>query len=603
MESSSRTPVASAAPALAPTESESELELVHCAGFVVGLPKGERVADVEVQLVSRSDGGVLASTRSDAVGAFELAVAPDVSGRVLVRDEKWITVASNFLNTATGHDAGTVVVARRGLLAGIVHEPSGKAVVAARCAVLVEDHFFSEIGVEPRAWGGPEEASSVAMTDQDGSFRLDGAPLGEGLLLLVMKDGYRSARVSLENAPSENLYVELTPLGGVNVWWGTVLSPTGEAVEGATVSGGQFLVKTDSVGAFRLVGGKTAMLPGVRTQGVHGLLRATLEGYLPAEIPIIPELESPVLMQLGPPALVARGRVVDEEGNPLEGVVVWSPDATLLGMERVEESGDNSGILITIEAVLSGGQRNFTTTDAAGRFELEGLLDQLYSLRAFDPGYLVMGEEVLAQPGGAEVELRLELAGLTTVAGRLLSETGEPMAGVRVVPMRSPFGVGEEWTQPPVSRGRKQAFTDEEGRFRFEALSMEGTTLSFFGRDVMEQNLVKLDQVLDPQNIEVKLGDPSPKSRIAFFVDLSGKPGFADEMVVLDAEGKPMEFLNRPAQTIIFSTRSYLRLEAGKSPVFSTTDAARTLVLYRGFKEVARLPLELVAGELNRVVP
>ena len=41
----------------------------------------------------------------------------------------------------------------------------------------------------------------------------------------------------------------------------------------------------------------------------------------------------------------------------------------------------------------------------------------------------------------------------------------------------------------------------------------------------------------------------------------------------------------------------------GRSPVVATPEEARTLVLKKGGQEVARLPLELVPGELKVVRP
>ena len=561
---------------------------VSLADLDAGLPGAPAAAPVA------SRAGTTLPVRTGADGSFRIELPSWSLQRPEVRDEAWITVAESSQG-----EAQTIVVARRGLLAGFVHDPDGQPLSGVRGSVLLLDGVYARVGVRPDG-SGPSGSIADFATGEDGRFALERGPTGDGLLLLLEKDGYGSERISLGEVVPASLDVELEPIAGADVFWGVVVDAAGDPVEGATVSGGGVLVKTDAAGEFRLERGRQASMSYFQSDRVGTLLCAVLAGHLPAEVPITPELESPVVLRLGPPALTLRGRVVDGSGTPLAGVAVWSPDVSLLGLEMVEQARSAFGFMRSVEYVLSGSERHWAITEADGSFELNGLLDRDYAFRAYDPVRFLTGEELVVHPGGAEVELTLDTGRVSAVAGRLLSTAGEPLVGVVVQPMRLPSGF-ESWKQPQVSAERAPVVTDEDGAFAFEGLSTEHTTLSFMGARVKAFHAVRLAEESDLLQIEVRLG-----VRVSFFVDLSRDPGLASQMELLDAAGEPLELLRRSGNAEHASTRTELQIRGDENPmsaVFTVSDAARTLVLYRADEEVVRLSVQLTPGEVNRIAP
>ena len=613
---------------VAPAEEPVAAALVTREGRVVDL-SGEPVGGVAVHLTSMparepepgedlqavhagvvSEGYQFSSSakiepvRSGPDGSFEITLPERSLGRLEVRDEDWVTVSPSFEAVLAKDAVRAIVVARRGLIAGFVHDSEGLAVANARCSVLVLDRVYAQAGVQP-GWTAQEGSvgGSVGGTEtgEDGRFAIEGGPTGDGLLLLFEKDGYESERVALGEVAADSLDVELGRLAGADVFWGMVVDAGGQPVEGATVSGGGVLVKTDAAGEFRLERGSAEMFPGMDDGRIGRVLCAVLEGYLPGELWITPEVVSPVVLRLGPAALTQRGRVVDGEGQPVAGAAVWSPDQTLLGMRMKEGASSSFGQLLSVESALSGGKNHVATTAADGTFELTGLLDRSYTFRAYDPRRFAVGEAAEAHPGGPAIELLLETDQLPRVAGHLLSTAGEPLVGVRVMPMRFPFGVGEPWTWPQISPSHEMVLTDAEGAFAFARISTDSTSLSFHGAHVKAYHAVQLAEEVDLEDIEVRLG-----LQVSFTLDLSRDPAMANQFELLDTAGQQLEILKRSGNSEFSNPRMYLgrgTAEDGQSAVYSTSDAARTLVLYRGDEEVVRLPVEFVPGEVNRIAP
>jgi hypothetical protein len=117
-----------------------------------------------------------------------------------------------------------------------------------------------------------------------------------------------------------------------------------------------------------------------------------------------------------------------------------------------------------------------TTTDADGRFEVKELLAGRYSVMATKAGYVSMqyGQRRPEQPGTMleildaqlvdKVVLALPRGGV--IAGRVLDEFGEPMAGAQVNALRSRFVNGGRRLVPSGT-----AQTDDLGAFRIFGLA------------------------------------------------------------------------------------------------------------------------------------
>ena len=102
-----------------------------------------------------------------------------------------------------------------------------------------------------------------------------------------------------------------------------------------------------------------------------------------------------MVVQLGPAPLSISGRVVDPDGQALEGVLVWVQDPTPFGRLDYAQGVEMALIDITAEEEMRGG---FNTrgvyTDEAGRFELPGLFDRPYRVQVMDSGFTLQNATI-----------------------------------------------------------------------------------------------------------------------------------------------------------------------------------------------------------------
>ncbi|HEX3555989.1 MAG TPA: carboxypeptidase-like regulatory domain-containing protein [Thermoanaerobaculia bacterium] len=175
-------------------------------------------------------------------------------------------------------------------------------------------------------------------------------------------------------------------------------------------------------------------------------LKAAAPAYLPAEGRCAAGASTaPIVLRLEPAAGLS-GQVVDEAGQPVSGAaleVLPSPQGALLAL-----------------ALRSG---------PAGRFQLSGLSFQTsYEVKASRQGFVPGSLKVRTpSPGQPAVPLKLVLKAGQTAFGRVVSETGTPVAGAAL----ALFG------EPVDSRGVFQAVSDAGGRFEIRALAAGRFTL------------------------------------------------------------------------------------------------------------------------------
>ena len=98
------------------------------------------------------------------------------------------------------------------------------------------------------------------------------------------------------------------------------------------------------------------------------------------------------------------------------------------------------------------------SVDETGRFNVVGLGNGEYVLRAESPGLATEHVDVLVRPGDQQVEVAVELFEAGAIEGRALDVSGRPNPRLTVI-----VSVG----QPP---GESQANTDAEGRYRIDGL-------------------------------------------------------------------------------------------------------------------------------------
>ncbi len=136
---------------------------------------------------------------------------------------------------------------------------------------------------------------------------------------------------------------------------------------------------------------------------------------------------------------------------------------------------------ISISGVgLGAGERRTTSTNLRGEYELRDLPAGRYSINATRSGYLAWeyGQRAPGEPGkslqvdeGAtleKIDLAMPRAGI--ISGRVIDETGEPVAGVNVWIMRSEFYRGRRRLVPVTSSAR----SDDTGHYRAFGLQPGG---------------------------------------------------------------------------------------------------------------------------------
>jgi hypothetical protein len=233
-----------------------------------------------------------------------------------------------------------------------------------------------------------------------------------------------------------------------------------------------------------------------------------------------------------------------------------------------------------------------------GTFALEGLLERGYQVLAFDPPSVTRaGPWKLAAPArGLELVLPAE-ASTARVAGRVVSATGAPIAGVSISAQRTNDALMEgldpayaqllrnnAYSQPPQTLLHRVT-TDAEGRFAFEGLAVEGTEL-VLNHDRLLIRSVTLDPRADLAHLE--LVEPL---QCELQVDTTVDPALADEVAVLDEAGTELETIESFGNGFSLGTRA--SFAKGLTSVLSVRETAHTLVLYKAGNEVLRRQITL----------
>jgi protocatechuate 3,4-dioxygenase beta subunit len=362
--------------------------------LVIAWPKGKR-------------GQAVAQARTDDEGHFILpALLPD----------RWVLlVEAGGLGTLeterqVPEDGRPVLMleGRSRVLSGIVTDSAGRAQAAAQV----------ELGSPGLRW------TRSARSDANGIFTVSG--LGTGRFTIRARHGERvsqTAVVVVDDASLRPMHVRLSLQAGVMVE-GRVTSDGGQAIPGARVD--VMALPSDD-------------LPVTGQAGDDGRFR--IGPVAPGKYQILARMEDYVLLDGPEPQLgahpsqwfdlkVARtakvaGRVVDEAGNPLPGVMVSAisliggrddmvviPGALPLAAEAAE---------LPVGTLLRQGGVRWGTTDRTGRFVIAGLAPGRSRIEIRHPSKLPFRREPLLIAPGDEREIGdlVMLAG-ATLAGRVL---------------------------------------------------------------------------------------------------------------------------------------------------------------------------------------
>lgn len=575
-------PETGAAPPVAPLVERKKL-----AGRVIDVDRAP-VAHVKVRYVDSKRGpsdGVEVET--DANGMFELD-DPKSGGQLDIASAGWTSVYRPEFSAA--HDARefVLVVARSVALAGVVVDEAHRPLAGASVAVPLP------FGLRTRFDTILDRSTSVergTTTDEQGRFELPHVPLVPGATLATKLAAFvdderdvpahdeLALEIVLREARAEQQHL-----------LGTVVDVEGNAVEGAWVALGSSSTKSGRSGAFALE------LAAIGDDADSATLRAAKPGHLPAELVRANggAWPSPLVLQLGGPPLSIEGRVVDAEGKPVPHAEVWSSDETRFGFISIDGGEMAMRAGANVEAILRDDPWTWRTrADASGRFVLRGLLPHDYRIHAVDRTRVIAATATFAA-GVRNAEIRMPKEDLhERVAGRVTSLSGDPLAGVDVVLERRSAGD----TGGPIDRVESAtATTDHEGRFEFENVSRAIHVVGVRGSDL---GITGFEHPLAPGD-DVRALEIVVPLIVHVQIDAGGRTDF-DRVATLDAAGEKLYLSVQHGQSSY--AMKEIRLEDGRTEPFSTSEAARTLVLFNGEIEVQRVPLRLVRGELNTIRP
>jgi protocatechuate 3,4-dioxygenase beta subunit len=559
-----------------------------------------RVVDLDARPVAGASiahadpsGGRGPSALSDELG---LADVPLVSweGWLESADDRWASVLEPLVRFKGQQPERIVVLAPRIELAGMVVDVGGTPLTGVQLSVTLSPDFRARLplvldGVRARVW--------AAESGPDGTFHLDAAAIPREQLV-AHSAGYTPKAIDLPQRVVRDLRIVLSPSQPAAGWVsGIVLDEFGVPFEGARVVLGQAHARSGLDGSFGLQSD-----PQDRSARV---LTALAPGKLPARIERTGTSSSaegswpdPLILRLGGPPLSMRGRVVDQDGQPVKDVAVSVLDATLFGSAEPDPN-DPLGEPAYVEPQLVGdpGEQN-VLTDAGGAFELRGLLPRSYYLAAWleSRGHYVQGGPFEA--GRSDIVLRLPSEPLVPlIRGRVLSLAGQPVAGAGILLLRRRPELGFP-TDAPINPwlASVSARTDERGRFEFHDVSSALTHLSIGGPMLGIGRQIELPTGSELEQIELRL-----PLRCHVQVDLTSSSIDADEFSILDATGKPLH-LAAFYGSYGFSSPQH-PLHDGRSEVVSASEDARALALYKQDVEVLRMPVSLVPGEVNVIKP
>ena len=432
----------------------------------------------------------------------------------------------------------------------------------------------------------------TAVTDEQGYFAFPPIGGAEGSTLTAHHEGFEFQQIPLPEASTRELVVTMFPYRSSAALAGHVWQQDGQPAAGAYVSAGDDTVRCDEAGAFAL-----QHMP----KGAPRFVRAILPGTLPGEVDVGELTPSECLaleIVLGPPALKLAGRVVDAEGKPVEGAFVWTSDGERFGNVPTELGRITFQLTFDLEGVIAGAGLNNQAggrrarTDAAGGFELSSLADRRYALFAQHPSTFELAGPLSVSAGSSSAELSFAGEPHQRVAGRVLSFSGEPLAGAKVAVQRTRSG--ETSASGSFAGGDVPAqTTDADGRFAFEDLCTTGTELRIGAKDAPNETHFALADHQDWEHLELLLA-----ATCHLRVHLSD-PGFADALELHDERDQSLGITFDLGGIRCMSES--VQIQRGISDVLITDEKARTLVLFKDNEEVERMPLHLVPDRINEV--
>lgn len=394
------------------------------------------------------DGGITSAAVADAEGRYRLRLSPG-GHRLNVSMPGYVT-AVRVLDVSAGDAVSNFVLTPAATLAGRVVTAKDQAPVAGAVVTISGGRASSDEG---RRFAN--NAPRQVRTDADGRFRVRGARPGTARVTATARGLATRAPLIVDVGIGEELVDLVLEVDRAPSIRGFVVredQPTvglpDVAVGAFTMSGGSpEAAVTDASGAFELHGLK----PG------HYMLFAQREG-----------LEASIMRQ--------SVDVADEDVNDV--IVKVRAGATISG--RVSPPGV---VQLSLEPGGEVGLGNLSAMAAAGAVRAESKADGTFELRGVPAGsFKVVAESPRGARGATPVKVAeneqktgvaIELQDQASLAGDVVDERGQPLAGVTVFIKAHKPGRGGGEAEVTIEAGKRydRVTTDDRGRFRFDGLA------------------------------------------------------------------------------------------------------------------------------------
>lgn len=547
---------------------------------------------------------------SDAEGRFALP-AESGDGPLVVLDAGWTTV---FYGTEEASEAAERVLVAAPVvdLEGVVLDELGAPLQGVELRLEPPAGFRARF---PAVLDYSARRYWVAISDERGRFALPEAARIDGSTLDSERAGFApgSFPLAFDGLP---LRLVLTRLPGAqDDLRGRVVDAEGAPVEGASVACGEAAARSDARGEFTLTRAEL---------GDERVLSVVKRGQRPARIELAAD-EEYVLVRLAGPALTLSGRVRFDDGEPVPRARVWVADPSWFGTDielGMDCTAEGLAVATLTRAELAAYWQDdegdpadarfharslpmwsFVRADDEGRFELGGLAERAYTLRAMDERTLQTVEAGPFAAGAGALELVLPRAALwPRLAGRVLDTDGAPVAGASLWVNTTGLVVdrGSYATYRGETRG-EEAVTDAEGRFELAGVPFSAA-LAVTG-DHIERT--EFGSVRTGGLERAVAGQPEALTIVArhryhLRIEAEDRSAF-DSAVVLDAAGALL-WCERIEGWSTYG-RQEIELVDGKSGSWNLPPEARTLVLRKEGVELRRLELFLQPRSENLIVP
>jgi hypothetical protein len=431
----------------------------------------------------------------------------------------------------------------------------------------------------------------ATKTSASGEFAMSDLPAESGSLLFEL-DGYESTRVEISDLAEEHIEVTLEASVDLVALSGFVLSPGDVPVPNALVGIGSHTVHSGEEGEYRLSLPCDSITPDARTLYAAAYPWQTkTDRALPYELAETTSgsLERNIVFDAE--SLGISGVVVDFDGQPVAGLLVYLwHEGALSGDMNAEDLAQHAEAPVLD---IGPGMRAWCKTDSRREFDLEGLRDRDYKLRIYDrvrkSGITVDG--IRGGSHGHRFTLPTHFI-LPVVSGRVLDSNDQPVVDAYVRALVPEFLSHHQYL---TVSSEEFARTDGEGRFVLHDVSGQGATINVSGENlVTAQHYVKSSE---PTGIEIRMG-----RRCHFRVIVDDANLGATGFHVLDADGEKLmvSMIGVGAHT----SSNWGQIQDGRTRVLSTTERARTIVLYApstGLKEVARKEVSLAAEGVTEI--